>query len=325
MARLFSLVLMYITVWFLVCGAASAGQPPAADEELFERASELWDRKQDKQALQVFKELIKNYPTSKHVPDAYLAFGEYYFNQGNIEKALMAYKKVTAFKEAVVYPYAVYKSGWCYYNIHEFERALKHFLLVVKHCDREQKKTGIEPELRREALKDIALVYSHAKGAEHAPDFIKHVAPDEAGEWLAKLGSMYYGAGKYKDAAIVYRHLLAGMKCSPEMLVLQKRILDCTARLGARDKVVKEAGRLVALFGQIKKCLRETSESENEALSSVQAESEGILRKLAVSTRSEARATKDEKTLRHSRQLARYYLKLFSRHPQANVVRQVLY
>ncbi|HET9156666.1 MAG TPA: hypothetical protein VFN91_08375, partial [Myxococcaceae bacterium] len=70
---------------------------PRTDEVLFFLAHNLMDLNEEKKALIAYGKLVKDYPKSRFVPDAYLAFGEYYFNNSKgrrdwLLKALEAYK-----------------------------------------------------------------------------------------------------------------------------------------------------------------------------------------------------------------------------------------
>jgi len=51
------------------------------DEVLFKLAYLLTSVKKEEQAREFFKRLIKEYPNSKYIPDAYLSFAEYYFER----------------------------------------------------------------------------------------------------------------------------------------------------------------------------------------------------------------------------------------------------
>lgn len=314
---------MQAVISILLVLTALAAQ--ASDQELFERARSLWDQGQRQEAARAYRDLIKNYPTSKYVPDAYLAFGEYYFDQGKIGKALKVYKKVVDFKDSKVYSYAMYKMGWCYFNITDYDRALEQFVTVVKYCDSQRQKTGQEPKLRIEALNDAALAYSHAGKANAAPAFFKRLAPKEAGKLLERLAGMYYGDAKLQDAVFLYQHLLANEQCSPKELVYQKKIVDCIIQTDNKIRTIKEAGRLVVLFGQVEKCLPNPTTRQQETLYQVKNETEQTLYTLAVSFRKEAEATKDPETFRHSTKLAEYYLELFSGNPRANEIRALLH
>ena len=88
--------------------------------------------KKEDQAREFFLRLIKDYPNSKYIPDAYLSFAEYYFDKGEMENALKFYEKVEQFPKSSVYPYAVYKKGWCYVNMGDFKTALETFVGVVR-------------------------------------------------------------------------------------------------------------------------------------------------------------------------------------------------
>ena len=50
------------------------------DEVLFRLAFLLTSVKKEDQAREFFHRLIKDYPNSKYIPDAYLSFAEYYFD-----------------------------------------------------------------------------------------------------------------------------------------------------------------------------------------------------------------------------------------------------
>jgi len=313
---------MQTVISFLFAVLALAAQ--AGDQEIFERAQALWDQGQQMEALKTCKELIKNFPTSKYVPDAYLMFGEYYFDQAKLNKALMAYKKVTQFKNSAVFSYALYKTGWCYFNIHEFKRALEQFVAVVKHCDKEEQSTGQKSKLRLEALNDATLAYSHAGKASAAPAFFKRLAPKETGKLLSALAGMYLGDGKYRDAMEVYRHLIGQAGCSAEAPLLQLKIIDCVVRSGMMQNVPPQVRRLAELFGQLDKCLPQPIEEQKEKLDQAREAAEQTLYDLAVFSHEEAAATKDQKTVVLARDLAESYLQLFPNSQRSAEIRGLL-
>src|SRR5262249_5599688 len=60
---------------------AKYGSYKRTDEVLFYLAYLLTQVKKEDAARKYFKRLIKDFPKSKFVPDAFLSFGEYYFDQ----------------------------------------------------------------------------------------------------------------------------------------------------------------------------------------------------------------------------------------------------
>jgi TolA-binding protein len=62
-----------------------------ADEATYFLASALQDTKKRDDAVQEFTRLVRTYPESAYIPDAYVQIGEYYFDNNNAYKALLAY------------------------------------------------------------------------------------------------------------------------------------------------------------------------------------------------------------------------------------------
>ena len=102
------------------------------DEVLFRLAALLTGAGKHDQAREFFHRLIKDYPNSKYIPDAYLAFAEHHFDKGDMEAALKFYDKVAQFPKSKLYPYAVYKQGWCHINMTDYRQALETFVAVVR-------------------------------------------------------------------------------------------------------------------------------------------------------------------------------------------------
>jgi tetratricopeptide (TPR) repeat protein len=106
------------------------------DEVLYFLGHNLLEMGDDRKAMLAYGRLISKYPKSKFLPDAYLSFGEYYFNTSKgrrdmLEKALDYYKKAAGFPENQVYGFALYKQGWCYFNLSDYPKAMDMWKTVV--------------------------------------------------------------------------------------------------------------------------------------------------------------------------------------------------
>ena len=112
------------------------GQYKRMDEVLFYLAYLLTEVKKEDAARKYFKRLIKDFPKSKFIPDALFAFGEYFFEQKQLEDALTFYDKVLQFPESRVFGYAKYKKAWVYYNLGDFKGALATFVDVIEMTDK---------------------------------------------------------------------------------------------------------------------------------------------------------------------------------------------
>jgi len=290
---------------------------PDRDEIYFYLGGSLWDLRRFKEALKIYRRMIKEYPNSKYIPDAYLAFGEYYFDNAKLNKALMGYKKVAEYKEAEIYPYALYKQGWCYYNLHEWDKAKEMFQSVVYLYDIETEVTGKKIEIRKEALNDFTLTYSHHGSASAAPRVFKRLAPKEAHTLLINLAGMYFADGQDKKSILLYNYLIKTEKCSAEVPFYQGRVVDCASRVGNKRYTVREVRKLIDLFRDVKKCIAKPSAKEKERLKEARELAEVTLRKLSSIWYKEAKETKQKETFEYAGEMFGDYLHLFPNSPDA--------
>ncbi len=94
------------------------------DEATYHLGMALLDLGREEESVKQFTNLVRQYPDSGYVPDAYVQVGEYYFSRSSAYKALLAYQKATKFKSSKLYVFATYKLAWCYFNVGEYGKAL---------------------------------------------------------------------------------------------------------------------------------------------------------------------------------------------------------
>src|SRR4029079_1990646 len=188
-------------------GATKFRKYERMDEVLFRLAFLLTSVKKEDQAREFFHRLIKDYPNSKYIPDAYLSFAEYYFDKGEMENALKFYEKVEQFPKSSVYPYAVYKKGWCYINMTQYKDALETFVGVVRMT--QEGKVNVPKKqlevLAKEAKKDIVKAYSHVGGPDKAWEFFQKTGGDFAPKMMESLAELYWEEGKFVESTRVYK------------------------------------------------------------------------------------------------------------------------
>jgi len=168
------------------------------DEVLFKLAYLLTSVKKEDQAREFFLRLIKDYPNSRYIPDAYLSFAEFYFDKGEMDAALKFYEKVEQFPKSSVYPYAVYKKGWCYINMGQYKDALETFVGVIRMT--QEHKVGNPQQLKlleKEAKKDIVKAYAHVGGPDKAWEFFQRTGGDFAPKMMEGLAELYWEQGKF--------------------------------------------------------------------------------------------------------------------------------
>src|SRR6185503_16510653 len=85
-----------------------------------------------KEARDQFDRLLKNFPSSRHVASAHLAFAEYYFDANQLADAEARYKMVLKFPKSAAAQYAKYKLGWIDFNLQRYQEALELFFQVSR-------------------------------------------------------------------------------------------------------------------------------------------------------------------------------------------------
>jgi tetratricopeptide (TPR) repeat protein len=234
-------------------GATKFKKYERMDEVLFRLAYLLTSVKKEDQAREFFFRLIKDYPNSKYIPDAYLSFAEFYFDKGEMDKALSFYEKVEQFPKSSVYPYAVYKKGWCYINLGDYKTALETFVGVVRMT--QEGKGNIskaqKQALEKEAKKDIVKAYSHVGGPDKAWEFFQRTGGDFAPKMMESLAELYWEEGKFQDSSRVYKKVIANNMDSPRICEWQNKIVRNTLSAGNKKDQVQEIERLGAVYDKV--------------------------------------------------------------------------
>ncbi len=297
---------------------------PHTDEVLYFLGHNLWDDNQEKEALGIYKLLVTRFAQSKYVPDAYLAFGEYYFNNSNgqrseLSKALAAYKKAASYPENKVYLYALYKQGWCYYNLGDFPQSLDMFKTVIQFADLQSSlNSGNKLKLAKDARRDYVLAYSRYGSPLAAKDDFQKVGGSE--NWwpmLKGLASLYYDDGKDKEAILVYRDLIRERPLSPDAPFFQARVVDAAMRIGNKKYTSEQARALVKVLQDVEGSGVIKTVQDKKLVADARELAERTLSNLAVTWHNEGKKTRDDETLARANDAYAFYLTIFPDGPKS--------
>ena len=289
-------------------GATKFRKYERMDEVLFRLAFLLTSVKKEDQAREFFHRLIKDYPNSKYIPDAYLSFAEYYFDKGEMENALKFYEKVEQFPKASVYPYAVYKKGWCYINLGDYKTALETFVGVVRMT--QEGKVNVPKKqlevLAKEAKKDIVKAYSHVGGPDKAWEFFQKTGGDFAPKMMESLAELYWEEGKFVESTRVYKKVIAQNMDSPRICEWQNKIVRNTLSAGNKKDQVQEIERLGNVYDKVGEMKGAKKDQREECRNSFHDTS----KELALIWHKEAQRTKNQDTY----ELDKFVYKVFLDH-----------
>ena len=299
------------------------------DEVLYLLGHNLMEMGDDHKALVAYKRLVDKFPKSKFLPDAYLAFGEYYFNNAKgkgemLTKALENYKKAASFPENQVYGFALYKQGWCYFNLADFPRAMDMWKTVILYGEfagekavEQNSNTKGKSTLVKEARSDYVRAYSRWMdgGPLNARDNFGKVASksEDRFQMMKQLANLYYDDGKDREAALMYDMLIKEKPLSPEAPGFQGKIVDCVLRAGNKRMTVNQVRRLVKIMQDVERSgvIDPKNEKDVKALAKAKDLAERTMSNLAVNWHNEARKSRDEETFGFANEVYADYLALF--------------
>ena len=285
---------------------------PRKDEVLFVVAYNLYEAGGKAEAIQSYNTLVKQYPQSRFVPDAYVQMGEHYFQSNDLTRARAAFEKAAAYKLPKLYPFAIYKLAWCDYNAQEYNRSIARFKEVISYSEAQADKIGPRDriQLKNEALKDIVLAYAQIDAIDTAIAYLKEKGGDKALDYVNKLAATFFDTGKFDQAIRVYRQLETEAPAHVRAPAWQQKILLAYDKLNKRDRVVSEIKRLVADYGPQSAWAR-ANKDQKGALAEAADLAESALRELVQDYHQEAIKTKSVATYKLARDIYRQYLETF--------------
>ena len=272
-----------------------------ADQATFYLGMTQQEMKQRKEAVNSFKRLVKLYPTSQYVPDAFVMIGEYYFDDNKAFPALQAYLQATNYKDSGRYAYAKYKLAWCYYNVEEYDNAIETMKEVVAFSSENTGQSALR--LDEEGLKDLVRFFADAGRLDDAIDYFTRLGrKDLIRSSIKRLGSIYMEQGKFAEAIQTYQRLIAMEPNHPENPNYQGDIIAAWRKIGQEDKVLEEVARLRDTYGSSSAWYRANA-SDPKAVDGAANAIEKELRYTATTFNKEAR---ELKKARHPRANAKF-------------------
>jgi TolA-binding protein len=300
---------------------------PRTDAALYSLAKTL-ARLGNENSILYFNQLIKKFPKSPLIPEAYLAMGEYYFDAYRIPEAMDAYKNAIRYKDSPVYPYAVYKLGWAYYNANvksdsqqrdNIKKSLAAFKLVVKLSDKDKSKRRLN--LRQEAINDLVMVWAETEAVDEAWAYFSKIGEKEAFyNVLERLGNTYVDQGKDEKAVAIFTKLLREAPTRERNPQVYAKLVDLHDRMGDLSGVVKDLkdmGRLYVASSDWTKAQQKDPTVVKEASEST----ERNMHRFGAMYHSKGQKLKKDSYLKTASEIYQVYLSTFPQNPNAYEIR----
>ncbi|MBL8601839.1 MAG: tetratricopeptide repeat protein [Myxococcales bacterium] len=236
------------------------------DRALFYLGFALQEANRNDEALTVYRTLVQRFPNSPFVPNAYLSFGEFYFEQGDMAAARQFYERVLAVQDEgnQVYGYALYKMAWVLYNLQEFEGALNKFYEVIEYGNSHPQATSVTALLRN-ARMELVTVYGAVYGtAQHplnttsAMAAFRRYASDEDNSFqmFERLGELYQDSGQWPNAIASYHAMMEARANSDRFCFWQAQVARGVIASRPKPDQMVEVNRLIDVFNTFKRSQR---------------------------------------------------------------------
>jgi tetratricopeptide (TPR) repeat protein len=225
--------------------------PPAyavLDEVYYYLAYEYEQSGDTANARRVYLDLITKTPNSKYISNAYLAFGELFFNEAmsdpsKWEPAKQAYQKVIAKPppDNKVFGYAWYKLAYVFWNQGDLPHALDAFKKTIDFGTQFAQLPNAK-KLAESGRKDLIPVYALAGSPTDSYNFFKNLSGDAAGstdktfKMMDDLGQNYLDTGHYPEAIALYKDLMVRDNASDKQCEYQSHITEATMAMKSGDK-----------------------------------------------------------------------------------------
>jgi cellulose synthase operon protein C len=277
------------------------------DEVLFVKGYAEAEVNDGKSAVQTFRTLVRDYPQSRFVPDAWIQLGEHYFRANDLEHARDAFTKARAFRLPKIYAFATYKLAWCDYNAGDYPGAIAKFQDVIAYADADGALLRDKVQLRREALKDLVLSFARQGNIEEARDYLLAKGGDDGIALVERLATTFFDDGKFDRAIEIYKALEAKAPSHPRAPSWQQRIVLAYDKLDHKENVLAESKRLAQDYAPASGWAKANAATSG-ALAQAGELGESALRDLVQDYHQEAVKTKSAATYRIARDMYRQYL-----------------
>jgi TolA-binding protein len=218
----------------------------------------LGEMGQGEEAQVAYRALIERYPDSPFVPEAWVRLGDWWFDEvkaDSLQRAAEALAHMYEFPAHPLYARAIYKLGWTYYRMDDFEHAVDSFTRLLDHYVALARKTGQKPsgDVWPEAIQYTAISFADETwgGVDKAKAwFAAKGHRSYETEVFARLGDAYFDETKYGLAVEAYKQVLEGDTLSPEAPKVQARIVLAWSRDRQFEREAAERETLVKTYSE---------------------------------------------------------------------------
>ncbi len=150
-----------------------------------------------------YSRLIQRYPQTRYSVEINMRLGEYYFEMEDLAQAIIHYQKVAEADNPNYKDKALYKMGWCYYNLDEYEKAIDTFFSLL---DYDLTGMAASESLANESIDILARSFAESTGTPGLVRMLSSRSHDpRSQDILFKLADLYKERSFYPEAIGTYK------------------------------------------------------------------------------------------------------------------------
>ncbi|PKN56542.1 MAG: hypothetical protein CVU56_15425, partial [Deltaproteobacteria bacterium HGW-Deltaproteobacteria-14] len=217
---------------------------------------------EDIEARNVWLTMVEKHPKSEYAPEVYLRVGENHFDYGEFAEAAEVYKRALGYTDSPFYDKALYKLAWTYFQMYDYDRAIKTFKDLIGFYDTHREEAGgTASALREEAIDYLAKSLTEDDwdndgiddpnaGVGRALAYLSDGKPFE-NDIVAKYAESLYDLHdkkKYDESITVYRELIRRDPTALSAVQYQQQIIKIFDIKRDIDGATAERQRLAEMF-----------------------------------------------------------------------------
>jgi tetratricopeptide (TPR) repeat protein len=189
-------------------------------------------------ALALYHRIVDEFPQSRFVPDAHMAFAETYFANTDFLRALPEFEQVMSYRDSELYDMALFKSAWCLWRLNRTTEAATRFRQVLDLGGSSAQLSADQRrrlrELQNEALDYLIQVFTEDERntARDVFRFLQEIGGEQYAERvLTRLSLTYMDQARYDQGIDAYRLLLEMSPADPRAPQWQHQIASAYAAM----------------------------------------------------------------------------------------------
>lgn len=216
---------------------------------------------QETKAIEIYQTLVKD-KDPKIAADAELSLAEVQFKKRNYRQAAEAYQRVKTSSASTQKGLAMYRLGWCYFNMDQPENGaaeLKKVLQTPELITRGTNGAGVDKQFQEEVSRDMATMISRTKFQASHIEELYNLSPDNARlAHSSYLASEYERLGNIPAAIAAWRFVIQRQPQPQARLEGHVHLAQLQAAHQNRKEAISDYETSLSLWTQLGNCNDET-------------------------------------------------------------------